>query len=647
MQDEAHAETSREGSSISIEGGPASLNQIKQIQSGSIPVAKKKGRPRKGEERNKGEQVEKRASTNGKGKGVLSNSGQKEIESAAVSLAEAGMSGASVEGASLVKKKIVRLKKDREKNNSMAQALEASTSMGDASSTEGGRVVQTGKKRGRPRKGQEKKGSDQTTGKNSEGAAASTLGEETAQKDNQRPVKEAVDTTGEGNTIETNSQSNADEDEDDEMVDRSLLMVEEETIPVVSPLPSAKKTTGRKRKKEESKDVVVAAQGQLEVAEANDARLEGPYLQEEQMNWSISSLSDNPTPSANAEQLTTPLCEFPFKMDPASNKAELDIEKQVKMDVVVDQLRAMLVDGQGSFSKIDPYFPAHMTSNGTTRNTGKSFECYMGPVTGQSLQSIASHNGRSLADLVDDEGKQGCILNAGGYVYSVDWLPYNGKGKSDVQYLCISASNDEKPITLIGEKVAASSPSPARLQIWSVSITYETKLDMILSFDQGRISCVRWLPISKPVIEESDSILGILSACMQDGSVGIYAVPRLDSVNDNHNGGMVPVLKLSPLVTLQVNKGVPTSLDWINADKLAVAYSDGYVSIWSLAKCLERGSKRARPQIFTKVSSSPISCISWDSNGQQIYASAYDGSARCMQLAHPHLNTELHHSRGE
>jgi WD40 repeat protein len=310
----------------------------------------------------------------------------------------------------------------------------------------------------------------------------------------------------------------------------------------------------------------------------------------------------------------------------------------------------MRATGQGAYVILGNHQKAHYmpvdqggsASNSKARAANSSgIECYMGPIQGQSLQTIHRYTSRRLAGVVDDEAKPGSLFNAGGYIYSLDWRLTNSE--SELQYICMSVSLEDTPQTLLGEK---TSSTPARVQIWSIDQETNAKLELVLCFDQGRISCVSWVPITKPISAGDKPVLGLMSACMQDGSVQVFAIPRPESVARGE-AEEIPFLKLDSLVELNVKKGIPTAMEWCNADKLAVAYSDGWVSTWSLERCLLVGSKHARPLTFSLVSHSTISSISWDSRGNQVFVSAYDGCIRSMQLAHPDMSTSLHHSRGE
>ncbi|UZJ55071.1 hypothetical protein CBS101457_004391 [Exobasidium rhododendri] len=373
------------------------------------------------------------------------------------------------------------------------------------------------------------------------------------------------------------------------------------------------------------------------------------------------STSFRPTHAAisgarRAKGTTTPLNKFPSKCPPRKEKAKIDAENEVLRKKVIDQVESVRAKGVGGLYRcsISPS-PAEANDG---HGTGQVMKCFMGPITDQAAQSLPLRIGRPLAGLVNDKGKKGSLLNAGGYVYSLDWLQSSGKAGSARQHLCIAASLEEDPLTLIGERLTPiSSPSAAELQIWSIDDEFEAKLQLILRFKEGRVSCVRWLPTSS-IDDKRGGKLGLLSACMQDGSVGIYAVPLSDVHQQNGStegeeeiggGGEgekeAPTLRLSPILSLNVNKGVALCMAWCNADKLAIAYSDGWVSIWSLSRCLGMDARKIRPLIYAKVSASPITSISWDTSGRQVFVSAYDGSARCMQLSHPHASTEIYHSR--
>lgn len=306
-----------------------------------------------------------------------------------------------------------------------------------------------------------------------------------------------------------------------------------------------------------------------------------------------------------------------------------------QMEDVLRRVKDLQDQGQGSSHLLDAKQRAPYTLEGATLTT----DCYMGPIQSQSLQSIPVDTGKTLSKLVDEEERPGVLLNVGGHVYSVDWLPQTN---NDMQYMCVSASMQARATTLIGEKLI-SKIVPARVQIWSIDQDYESSLTHVLCFNQGCITYIRWVPISSSSKGDS-SILGLLSACMQDGTVGIYSVPH--SSNFKRQKGPL-YLKMDPLVQLNVKKGVPTCMEWHGADKLAIGYSDGWISVWSISSCLQVGTRRARPQILSKLSASPITCVSWHPDGRRIFSSSHDGSARCTLLDHPHLSTTIYHSRGE
>jgi transcription factor C subunit 6 len=312
----------------------------------------------------------------------------------------------------------------------------------------------------------------------------------------------------------------------------------------------------------------------------------------------------------------------------APRQDSLAQEEDVLINIIAKKVEELLNAGAGASGAVGASKQARYRPNAE----GTTSSCYMGPIQTQSLQSLAVDKSKPLAKLVDDSKKPGALFNVGGHVYSLDWLP---TGDRELQYICVSASLEKNPHTTFGDRLV-SEKRPARLQIWSIDEWYQAKLQKVLCFEQGWISTVRWLPMSTS-FDKSTSILGLLSASMQDGSVGIYAVPR-------HPSGTTHI-KVEPLVELNVKKGVPTAMEWFDADKVAVAYSDGWVSIWSLTLCLKATTINARPLIFSRVSTSPVTSLAWHTDGEQLFVSSFDGSIRCLQLSHPQSSTTVYHSR--
>lgn len=252
--------------------------------------------------------------------------------------------------------------------------------------------------------------------------------------------------------------------------------------------------------------------------------------------------------------------------------------------------------------------------------------------------------------------QQGVLLNVGSQVYSMDWS-YKGTtshgADQEYEYLCVSAALDEWPRTRLIERVEKGS-QPGVLQIWSISKKdWRTKLEMKLCFDAGRMSVVRWVPISDDMPGTKTSI-GLLSVAMQDGDVGIYSVPhpRTMSVEEEES---IPFIKLEPLLAFRFSEGIPLCMEWQDSQLLAVGYSDGHVVVWNLRKALEDQKESIKnktkaifvPDMCIRASRSPIADLTWGKKGEnELYICGYDGSVIHTTLANSDFRQQLIRSRG-
>ncbi|MCO5565554.1 hypothetical protein L7F22_019228 [Adiantum nelumboides] len=256
-----------------------------------------------------------------------------------------------------------------------------------------------------------------------------------------------------------------------------------------------------------------------------------------------------------------------------------------------------------------------------------------------------------LNEATQMDSQQGVLLNVGSQVYSVDWS-YKGDEEEDVEYLCVSAAIDEWPRTKITECIEKGS-QPGVLQIWSISKkTWQTKLEMKLCFDAGRMSVIRWVPISDSLIEQNTSI-GLLSVTMQDGNVGIYSVPRPHTLS-NEDEQSVPFIKLEPLLLFRYSEGSPLCLEWQNSELVAVGYSDGHVAVWNLRKALQLQKESIDdkmeaiilPDMCIRPSRSPIADLTWGKKGEnELFISAYDGTVYHTTLSNSDFCQQLIRSR--
>ncbi|SYW77109.1 uncharacterized protein UBRO2_01732 [Ustilago bromivora] len=101
-----------------------------------------------------------------------------------------------------------------------------------------------------------------------------------------------------------------------------------------------------------------------------------------------------------------------------------------------------------------------------------------GPQTGDVLHISVGPPGqerpvqipRGMSERLDRMGvvpDEGHIMNAGGHVYDLGWVPVPVHLNTGKEYFVVSAAGSKAPMTLVGQK--QQRPAPASLQVWSVS----------------------------------------------------------------------------------------------------------------------------------------------------------------------------------
>jgi WD40 repeat protein len=323
---------------------------------------------------------------------------------------------------------------------------------------------------------------------------------------------------------------------------------------------------------------------------------------------------------------------YRFRADLSTRRSFLDAEVIEDEDEEDDELHR---DPSVSFTEGLP--PCH---------DGIAFGYEVESESAQRENNLPLYESISLKDASGCEARSGCIINAGSYVYSTDWAPNNeeDRGQHDMEFLAIAAALTPWQRSNVTERLRKGS-APATVQIWSIAASdWKSALSMVLCFEGGRISSIRWCPTVSPA-NSSNRSLGIVAIAMQDGGVGIYDVPDPSSIPSKGDGVTV-YLKPIPLIFFDTNRGVPMALAWYNSAMLAVAYSDGYVGVWDVKDALTLTDTAAvRPSLYARISRSPLSDITWDAQGSHIYSSALDGSVYATSLDQPDFSTTLAHSR--
>lgn len=217
--------------------------------------------------------------------------------------------------------------------------------------------------------------------------------------------------------------------------------------------------------------------------------------------------------------------------------------------------------------------------------------------------------------VVPDEGH---IMNAGGHVYAVDWVPVPVHLNTGKEYFVVSAAGSTAPTTFIGQKQPR--PAPASLQIWSVSPDSssaaegmkgergEAKLKMVVCHEAGAAYKLAFCPVGHDYVarggEEEEGgkegrcrRLGLLAGCFADGSLSIFSIPHPDSVRSSQTKSKAkasadaPIyIQLDPILRLEHPQQSASSLSWAGGELLAFGGSQGWIGVWNIGRLVRQPS---------------------------------------------------------
>ncbi|KAJ1581222.1 hypothetical protein NDA15_006959 [Ustilago hordei] len=223
---------------------------------------------------------------------------------------------------------------------------------------------------------------------------------------------------------------------------------------------------------------------------------------------------------------------------------------------------------------------------------------------------------------IEEKGPQtGHIMNAGGHVYDLGWVPVPVHLNTGKEYFVVSAAGSKAPMTLVGQK--QQRPAPASLQVWSVSPDSpaasdggkgskgEAKLEMVVCHEMGAAYKVAFCPIghdySAHGVEEQGMQgrlrrLGLLAGCFADGSLSIFSIPNPDSIRAAQTKSKAKAsadtplyIRLDPILTLEHLHQSATSLSWAGGELLAFGGSQGWIGVWNIGRILRNPSRSIPP----------------------------------------------------
>lgn len=289
---------------------------------------------------------------------------------------------------------------------------------------------------------------------------------------------------------------------------------------------------------------------------------------------------------------------------------------------------------------------------------------YLSVAPGQSIPL------RSAFDAPIKGRKSGYVLNVGGRVQCLEWIP-NQPGGS--QYLCAvtqrSSYQNEKGYLGATDKTRgtkAFTPSPQYrtcMEIWVLDAKTDDDLQdphcrAIFSWDWGDLRCMQWCPV--PIGPDSDYNsdhirLGLLAGIWTDGYIRVLDL-SIGRENDStqHTHIIHAAFENRPPDTLC------THLCWLSSRNLAASCANGFVCVWDLATILtspqpttittqdasESSSNstsppNSRPWFYHPLHTSYIYTLTsgYPSRPHMLFTTSIDGHTRVTDLRHPTADT--------
>ncbi|GAA5920572.1 hypothetical protein JCM1841_005739 [Sporobolomyces salmonicolor] len=239
--------------------------------------------------------------------------------------------------------------------------------------------------------------------------------------------------------------------------------------------------------------------------------------------------------------------------------------------------------------------------------------------------------------------KPGHLLNAGGPVSGLSWLP-----RTDVpslqEYLAISTiSSLALPLQHPPTLSSPSSRSTSMIQIWSLDtsspsdLQVETlsssedqgagaKFEMGLCLEEGVGEALEmaWCPRggsgegegqAMDVDGEGEKVqqLGVLASVLTDGTIEVYAVPdpKEVRVRQRKKEGEAVFVKAKRVLKLRLPDTSCVALSYGSQDVIAAGCMNGHIVVWNVGDALRAGRPTVRPTHYLPVHSAPIRSIAF------------------------------------
>ncbi|CEP10880.1 hypothetical protein [Parasitella parasitica] len=225
--------------------------------------------------------------------------------------------------------------------------------------------------------------------------------------------------------------------------------------------------------------------------------------------------------------------------------------------------------------------------------------------------------------------KRAHILNVGGSVWGLDFVPKPSSCKSSDQYLTIGGYNSTTEHHLLTEDVDRNDRFNV-IQIWkcrSCITKFKPMLDMCILHDFGVVVDFKWCPYSVYDVEK----LGILAAMFNNGEIRLLVVPHPQHV------------KRARIVLQLSNKNDNAfCFAWGGYRNLACGTRSGSIVIWDIVESLLQDTVLVHVNI-PNASLSPIRCIAWKSlfDEMTLFTSDMDGNILLHDLNDPFFPSKI------
>ncbi|CAO3626298.1 unnamed protein product [Mucor fragilis] len=277
-------------------------------------------------------------------------------------------------------------------------------------------------------------------------------------------------------------------------------------------------------------------------------------------------------------------------------------------------------------TEIDKYLPK---PNAATITTG---------ITNTQTETINNFESIDISNSISN--KRAHIINAGGSIWGLDFVPKPSSDKRSDQYLAIGGYNTTTEHHLLCEDVDVDHKLNA-IQIWkckSLASRFTPSLDMCILHDFGVVVDLKWCPFSV----YDNKKLGILAVMFNNGIVRIFVVPHPQNVHKKNQLGQLDTVYIKAKQA-RLELKLPNSKEnsivcfaWGGYRKLACGMRTGSIIIWDILESLLQKKDIISVNI-PNASMLAVRCIAWRSlfDEATLLSSDTDGNVILHDLNDP------------